>query len=111
MSDACAASLPPAGAPLIDHYASIARTSRAMLAAARAGDWDGVTRLEDDCRVLIDDLRREALRSPLPGAERRRRMQLLRAILADDAEIRARAEPWLQQLERVLHGAAAADGG
>jgi hypothetical protein len=27
---------------------------------------------------------------------------LLRAILADDAEIRARAEPWLQQLEHLI---------
>jgi hypothetical protein len=36
---------------------------------------------------------------------------LLRAILADDAEIRARAEPWLQQLEHLIRPPAPRTGG
>jgi hypothetical protein len=35
----------------------------------------------------------------------------LRAILANDADIRKRAEPWLQQLERMLEPARGARNG
>ena len=34
---------------LLEHYEAIADESRAMLAAARAGDWAGVTRSEQRC--------------------------------------------------------------
>ncbi len=38
----------------------------------------------------------------LSAQEQKRRVQLLREILADDAEIRARSEPWLQELEAMF---------
>ncbi len=86
---------------LIEAYEAIATASHAMLAAARADDWAGVAQLEDECRALIDGLRASAAGQSLSGAEQRRRVQLLREILADDAEIRERSEPWLQQLETL----------
>lgn len=101
---------------LIERYELIAQASHEMLAAARHDDWESVTRLEDACRALIDELRRERASVPgvpLSAAEQRRRIALLRAILADDAEIRERAEPWLQQLEhlfRPLHAPPSAAG-
>jgi flagellar protein FliT len=91
----------PAAAPLIECYERIAQASHEMLAAARHGDWDGVARLESTCRALIAELRQASARDRLGLREQRRRIALLREILADDAEIRARAEPWLQQLERL----------
>jgi flagellar protein FliT len=87
---------------LIERYEAIAAVSRQMLAAARADDWTEVARLEACCRELIAELKQLARSQRLSVAEQRRRIELLRGILADDAEIRLRAEPWLRQLERLL---------
>ena len=96
-----------AGAPrsegLIDCYEQIAQASHEMLAAARHGDWDSVARLEAACRGLICELQVQAASQRLGAGEQRRRLALLRSILADDAEIRDRSEPWLRELEKLLH--------
>jgi flagellar protein FliT len=89
-------------AHLLDHYEAIARASQLMLDAARKSDWDEVGRQEARCATLVAALKAASLESPLPPADNRRRMDLLRRILADDAEIRGRADPWLKQLERLL---------
>lgn len=73
-----------------------------MLEAARRSDWEEVHRQEERCRTLVAALKAASLESPLPPADNRRRMDLLRRILADDAEIRGRADPWLKQLERLI---------
>ncbi len=100
----------PAAGRLIDRYELIAQASHEMLAAARHGDWESVARLEDACAALIADLQRAAVSDRLERPEQRRRVALLRAILADDAEIRARAEPWLQQLEHLIRSPAPRTG-
>jgi flagellar protein FliT len=91
-----------ARAQLLDHYEAIARASQRMLDAARRSDWDEVERQEDRCRTLIAALKAASLESPLRPADNRRRMDLLRRILADDAEIRDRSDSWLKQLERLI---------
>jgi flagellar protein FliT len=92
----------PGPAALIRCYETIADASRRMLGAARADDWDEVARLEARCRELIAELRMAARTQRLGAAEQRRRVELLRGILADDAEMRVRSEPWLRQLERLI---------
>jgi flagellar protein FliT len=87
---------------LLEHYEAIARASQRMLDAARASDWDEVERQEERCRTLVAALKAAALGGSLPPAENRRRLDLLRRILADDAEIRGRADPWLKQLEKLI---------
>jgi flagellar protein FliT len=87
---------------LLEHYEAIAAASRRMLEAARADDWDEVAREEDRCRTLIGGLQRARASGALPRGDRRVRLALLRAILADDAEIREIAEPWLRQLDALL---------
>jgi flagellar protein FliT len=97
------------GVRLIDRYEQIAAASHEMLAAARHGDWASVARLEDTCRALIAELKSQGARARLTDPEQRRRIALLRSILADDAEIRSRSEPWLQQLEQLLQQPRAPD--
>ena len=87
---------------LIEHYEAIARASQSMLDAARAADWNEVGRLEEHCRTLIDALNEASSSAALRPMENRRRMELLQRILADDAEIRDRSDPWLKQLELLL---------
>lgn len=93
---------PARGTGLIAHYEAIAQASHAMLAAARGDDWDEVRALEQRCHGLIAELKAAARTTHLGVAEQRRRIELLRAILANDAEVRKRSEPWLRQLERML---------
>jgi len=88
--------------PLIAHYEAIADASQVMLVAARADDWDEVGRQEERCRELIARLGAAAGSSTLPPPDNGRRIALLRSILADDAEIRDRSEPWLKEVERLL---------
>jgi flagellar protein FliT len=103
--------LPRAARPLIDRYAEIAQASREMLAAAREEDWDRVVQLEARCCRLIEQLRAAAMGGmQLAPDEQRKRIELLRGILSDDAEICARSEPWLQQLEDLFKRRRTQDG-
>ncbi len=87
---------------LIHRYQAIARASQGMLSAARRGDWDEVARIEDQCRAMIEQLKAAAAVEPLEAEDHRERIRLLRAILADDAEIRACAEPWLGRIAHLI---------
>lgn len=87
---------------LIRRYEAIALASRCMLTAARRGDWDEVTRLEERCCALIRQLKEAAEFEQFDVDDQRIRVRLLRNILDDDAEMRARAEPWLAQLDQLI---------
>lgn len=87
---------------LLQRYEALAQVSRRMLEAAREDDWMQVARLETRCGELIDDLRAAMRLETLSAEEQRQRIAYLRHMLADDAEIRARAEPWLTQLEKLV---------
>ena len=87
----------------IGHYEAIAASSRRMLDAARREDWDAVAREENACRALILALKRAHAAGETPIG-RRPRLALMRAMLADDAEIRELSEPWLARLQTLLGG-------
>jgi flagellar protein FliT len=87
---------------LIERYHEVAQASRDMLAAARREDWSEVSRLEARCGDLIAVLKRAAMDEPLDTVEQQRRIELLREMLQDDAQIRLRTEPWLLELERLI---------
>jgi len=73
-----------------------------MLAAARAGDWDGLVTAEEECSQRVAAL--EALGDVAPQDEHEKHMRIviLKDILAHDAEIRQLTTPWLAQLETML---------
>lgn len=89
----------------ISFYESMSSLSSAMTEAARANDWDELCRLETEVAGLRDLL---ALQDPpqrqsqLGEADRQRKMALIRKMLADDREIRAHAEPWLDNVRVLL---------
>ena len=103
---------------LLSYYEAIERASADMLAAARAGDWDEVVRLEGACVLLITQLKHAADDAP-PGLPESRgdgaaldaaleasktKSRIMQRILVNDAEIRQLAEPWLQTLDDALEG-------
>ena len=88
-------------------YETLAHASRAMLLAAREGDWAEVGILEQRCATLIATMKPVVGAASLPEVQRRRRFDIMRHVLAEDAQIRARAQPGLTRLESSLMQSAA----
>ncbi|MES2183547.1 MAG: flagellar protein FliT [Pseudomonadota bacterium] len=89
---------------LIDYYKAIEDTSRRMLDAARAEDWEEVVRNEGACAVLIEQLRFKAQTEELPREHRTEKVRIMQRILRNDAQIRVLAEPWLAQFDHLMQG-------
>ena len=90
---------------LLDCYDAIGVATSRMLQAARSADWSAFEARERECRTWMERI--ERLGNPaaaLDGAGRRQRMEVLRRVLRDDAEIRELLQPWLGEVERCLHG-------
>ena len=93
---------------MMDTYEAIAAASGRMLAAARAGDWDGLLAAEGECTALISRLQEQSAdpeATLLGTGQQRRKAEILRRVLADDAEIRDRLHPWMRRLEELIGGA------
>ncbi len=81
---------------VLSMYENIAGLSNQMAAAARMGDWNGLSRLESQCAT---EARAVATGVPaLSGAPRLRKIDLLKQILANDREIRDVTDPWMNQI-------------
>jgi flagellar protein FliT len=81
-------------------YENIAVLSSRMAVAAREGDWDGLARLESQCALQASAAKRDV--PPLEGVERKRKIDLLKQIMANDRAVRDITEPWMGQLDRAL---------
>jgi flagellar protein FliT len=99
---------------LLSYYEAIERASADMLAAARAGNWDEVVKLEGACVLLISKLKNAAqingsddaglTASPQALESAKTKSRIMQRILVNDAEIRHLAEPWLQDLDETMAG-------
>ena len=89
---------------LITYYETIERASAEMLEAARAGQWEEVLRLEGACMVLISELKHLANKAEVDAESRKAKSRIMQRILVNDAEIRNLAEPWLEDLEKMMAG-------
>lgn len=91
-------------AGLLHFYEAIEQASIEMLAAARAGNWDQVVKLEGACVLLISHLKHAATKQPLQPDEAQLKSRIMQRILVNDAEVRMLAEPWLEDLDGILAG-------
>jgi flagellar protein FliT len=89
----------------LSHYESVAAASGAMLEAARRQDWDGLAEAERRCAAVIAVLKASEAEARLDEADRPRKAEIIRRVLADDAEIRRLLDPRMQELERLLNAA------
>ena len=95
---------PSMNTQLLSYYEAIEQASADMLAAARAGNWDEVVKLEGACVLLISQLKHAASQEQLAPADAKLKTRIMQRILVNDAEIRHLAEPWLEDLNSVLTG-------
>jgi len=89
-------------------YETMSSLSAQMVEAATACDWDKLTLLEKECARLARHLETSGEPVRLSDAERVRKRDLIQRILADDAEVRRHAEPWMEQVRQFLGGGARA---
>jgi flagellar protein FliT len=89
---------------MIRTYEDILSVTAQMLDAARAADWEGLVTREQQCRELVENLMRVRGENEitLEPTIRKRKVEIIRQVLADDAEIRNLTEPWMQKLQHML---------
>jgi len=87
---------------IINCYESMSQATGDMLAAARRNDWDKLVSAEQDCARIIEKLKGLGDLNPVDPQLRQRKTDIIRKVLADDAEIRNLTQPWLRQLEGYL---------
>jgi flagellar protein FliT len=104
MTDRTDMSNAPGSASLLTYYEAIEQASAEMLAAARAGNWDQVVKLEGACVLLISQLKHAARGKALAPEEAQLKTRIMQRILVNDAEIRHLAEPWLEDLDNMMAG-------
>lgn len=83
-------------------YEDMSHISAQMVDAARANDWDRLVSLEQNVARLRESLAAQQDRPVLTGAQRARKVALIRRILADDAEVRRHTEPWMEHVRTYL---------
>ena len=88
--------------PVIRNYESLSALTGQMRAAATTGEWDHLIDLEQQCSLQVATMRTAGEKPALDETARRQKIQLIKKILADDAEIRNHTESWMGQLQRIM---------
>jgi flagellar protein FliT len=89
--------------PVIENYEFLSSLTAQMRLAATHGQWDQLVELEKQCSQHIAVMKTQDVDIPPSESARLRKLELIRKILADDAEIRNHTEPWVGQLQRIMH--------
>ncbi|SFU68478.1 flagellar protein FliT [Pseudoduganella namucuonensis] len=86
---------------VLSMYENVAGLTNQMVQAARASDWESLGRLENQTAAVASNVTAGVIVPPQAGAERQRKIELLKQILANDRAIRDVTEPWLNQVPGV----------
>jgi flagellar protein FliT len=89
----------------LSYYQSVEAASSEMLAAVRRQDWDALVEAEKRCAGGIGRLKAADAEARLDETDRLRKAEIIRRVLAHDAEIRRLLDPRMHELERLLNAA------
>ena len=89
---------------VIKKYELLAAITAKMRAAAIQDEWDLFVELEEQSSEQVAELKVMDL-TPIDEATRLQKVVLIKKILADDAAIRSKMEPWMAQLQRIMESA------
>jgi flagellar protein FliT len=87
---------------IITNYESLSSIISQMRDAAVYGEWDKLMELEQQCKQHVATMQAADAVAKLDEPSRQRKVQLIKKILADDAEIRNRTESWMSQLQNFM---------
>ena len=85
---------------VLSMYENIAGLTAKMAAAAQAQDWASLQKLEGECKSHASAA--ETGVPALTGDMRKRKIDLIKQIMANDRAIREVTEPWQAQLATAL---------
>jgi flagellar protein FliT len=83
-------------------YEKVAQITADMLVAARANDWELLSKLESDCSGHVSTLKKFEGPTELPPELKTKKVAIIKQILADDRSIRDITEPWMQNLANLM---------
>ena len=86
-------------AQVIAAYESLLALTWQMREVAVRGEWDQLIGIEHQCSGLVAAIKPLEAGVMLDAAARQHKNHLINKILADDAEIRNRAQVWMSQLQ------------
>lgn len=90
---------------VIENYESLSSITALMREAAAQGEWDRLVDLENQCRQRVEVMKAADTATPvLDESSRKRKVELIIKILADDAAIRNYTQPWMAKLQRLMQG-------
>lgn len=84
-------------------YAAMADLTEQMVQAAERSDWDALVLLEQRCAAHVQTLRAQESPQPMVGADRERKIELIRQMLNADRQIRDLTLPWMAQLSKLIN--------
>jgi len=87
---------------VIQTYEAILDVTARMLDAARNSDWDLLVEREQECRMLVERLVAARAKVDLDDDARKRKAEIIRKVLSDDAAIRDLTQPWLARLQHMM---------
>lgn len=87
---------------VITHYESLSTLTEQMHEAAVRGEWDQLIDLEQQCRQELAAIMPLDEAATLDEQARQHKAQLIRKILAHDADIRSRTQAWMGQLQNIM---------
>ena len=82
-------------------YAAMAELTEQMVTVAAASDWDQLVELEGRVTAHVTALRAHD-NQPMQGADRERKIELIRRMLNADRQIRDLTMPWMAQLSKLI---------
>ncbi|MDP1557326.1 MAG: flagellar protein FliT [Nitrosomonas sp.] len=87
----------------INTYEAILSATDKMLAAAQNNEWEELINLEKECKKLTDKLISNNSENILNNELQQKKVKIIHQVLANDAKIRTITEPWMMQLQNILH--------
>ncbi len=86
---------------VIENYEYISDITGKMREAAALGEWDNLIELEKQCSQRVQIMKQQDI-APVDEPTRKQKVVLIKKILADDAAIRSKTEPWMAQLQSIM---------
>ncbi len=87
---------------VLDRYERLHGLTAAMLQSARGGEWEALLSLERECSGVLQPVIDANGGPPLDAMQSKRKVEVLKAILLEDAEIRSLTSDWMNKLEQFL---------
>jgi flagellar protein FliT len=86
----------------LERYRQLELLTHQMVTAARRGDLDRLAALSEECTLQSDAIEADRVYDSLSSDDKRARLQILKVVLKNDAEIRKLQDPSIARLENLL---------